>query len=55
MGAWGTAISSNDTYSDIYGTFSDLYNDGLDVAEISKKLITDNQEIINNTNNYNNF
>lgn len=55
MGAWGTAISSNDTYADIYGEFFDLYNDGLDVAEISKKLIADNQEIINDTDDSNNF
>lgn len=55
MGAWGTAISSNDTYADIYGEFFDLYNDGLDVAEISKKLIADNQETINDTVDSNNF
>jgi len=55
MGAWGTAISSNDTYADIYGEFFDLYNDGLDVAEISKKLIADNQETINDTDDSNNF
>lgn len=55
MGAWGTAISSNDTYSDIYSDFFDLYNDGLDVAEISKKLIADNQETINDTDDCNNF
>jgi len=36
MGAWGIAISSNDTYADIYGEFFDLYNDGLDIAEIRK-------------------
>jgi hypothetical protein len=28
MGAWGTAISSNDTYADIDEEFFDLYNDG---------------------------
>ena len=55
MGAWGTAISSNDTYADIYCEFFDLYNDGLDVAEISKKLIADNQETINDTDDCNNF
>jgi hypothetical protein len=55
MGVWGTAISSNDTYADIYSEFFDLYNDGLDVAEISKKLIADNQETINNTDDCNNF
>ncbi len=55
MGAWGTAISSNDTYADIYSEFFDLYNDGLDVAEISKKLIADSQETINDTGDCNNF
>jgi hypothetical protein len=55
MGAWGTAISSNDTYADIYGEFYDLYNDGLDVAEISKKLIAKNQETINDKDDCNNF
>lgn len=55
MGAWGTAISSNDTYADIYGEFFDLYNDGLDVTEISKKLIADNQETINDKDDCNNF
>ncbi|MFC3197689.1 hypothetical protein ACFOET_08700 [Parapedobacter deserti] len=55
MGAWGTAISSNDTYADIYGEFFDLYNEGLDIAEISKKLLTDNQEIIKDKDDSNNF
>lgn len=55
MGAWETAILSNDTYADIYGEFFDLYNDGLDVAEISKKLIATNQETINDKDDCNNF
>jgi hypothetical protein len=55
MGTWGTAISSNDTYADIYSEFFDLYNDGLDVTEISKKLISNNQETINDTEDSNNF
>lgn len=55
MGAWGTAISSNDTFADIYDDFFELYNDGLEVSEISKKLITSNQEIINDTDDCNNF
>jgi hypothetical protein len=55
MGAWGTAISSNDTYADIYGTFFDLYNEGLSVDEISIKLIDDNQETINDPDDSNNF
>lgn len=55
MGAWGTSISSNDTYADIYETFFDLYNDGEEVREISKKLISDNEEILNDQDDCNNF
>ena len=55
MGAWGTAISSNDTYADIYGEFFDLYNEGLSVEEISKKLIADNKETINEPDDSNSF
>ena len=55
MGTWGTAISSNDTYADIYDEFFALYNDGQSVEEISKKLIADNQEIINELDDSNNF
>lgn len=47
MGAWGTGISSNDTYADIYEQFTDLYNEGLSVPEITKRLIDENQETIN--------
>jgi hypothetical protein len=46
MGAWGTRISSNDTYADVYNRFFDLYNDGLSVSEASSKLIRENQETI---------
>lgn len=55
MGAWGTAISSNDTYADLYDDFFDLYNDGQSVEAISKKLIADNQETINEPDDSNNF
>lgn len=55
MGAWGTAISSNDTYADIYDEFSELYNDGLEVEEISQRLIQANQETINDPDDSNNF
>ncbi len=55
MGAWGTGISSNDTFADIYDEFFELYNDGLEVLEISKKLIKNNQEIINEPDDSNNF
>ncbi|MBC7423582.1 MAG: hypothetical protein H7334_09040 [Ferruginibacter sp.] len=55
MGAWGTAISSNDTYADIYDEFFDLYNDGQFVEDISRKLIADNKETINEPDDSNNF
>lgn len=55
MGTWGTAISSNDTYADVYDQFIDLYNDGLSVSEITRKLIADNQETINMPEATNNF
>ncbi len=55
MGAWGTAISSNDTYADIYGEFFDLYDDGLDISEISAKLVEQNQETINDPDDASNF
>jgi len=47
MAIWGTGISSNDTYADTYRQFFDLYNEGLSVTEITKKLIDENQETIN--------
>lgn len=55
MGAWGTGISSNDTYADIYDQFFDLYNEGLSVSEITKKLISENQETINIEEDATNF
>ena len=55
MGYWGTAISSNDTFADIYGEFFDLYNDGLDVSEISEKLIARHQDTIDDPEDCNNF
>ncbi len=55
MGSWGTAISSNDTYADVHSAFFDLYNEGLEVVEISKKLIAENQDIIKDPDDCNNF
>jgi len=55
MGAWGTAISSNDTFADTYGSFFDLYNDGLDVKQISKILIDRNKQTIEDSEDSNNF
>lgn len=55
MGSWGTGISSNDTYADVHNLFFELYNDGLEVDEISKKLISENQEILSDPEDCNNF
>lgn len=55
MGSWGTGISSNDTFVDVYGEFFDLYNDGREVSEISEKLIKENQELVDDVDDRNNF
>jgi hypothetical protein len=55
MGTWGPAIKSNDTSSDIYADFFDLYNEGQEPTEISKKLIRDNKDLIDNPDDSNNF
>jgi hypothetical protein len=55
MGAWGTVISSNDTFADIYDEFFKLYNDGLEVDKISRRLTAGNREIINDAYDSNNF
>lgn len=55
MGTWGTAINSNDTSSDIYADFFELYNEGENPDSIAKKLIHDNKELIDNPYDSNNF
>jgi hypothetical protein len=55
MGTWGTGMSSNDTYADIYEQFIDLYNEGLSVADITAQLINENQEPINLPEDATNF
>lgn len=55
MGTWGPAIKSNDTSSDIYADFFDLYNEGQEPSTISEKLIQDNKSLINTPEDSNNF
>lgn len=43
MGFWGTGLSSNDMFLDVYNDFFQNYNEGLKVSEISKKLIQNYQ------------
>ena len=55
MSTWGTGISSNDTYEDVYAEFFDLYNSGEEVGAITKKIIESNREIIKDEDDCNNF
>lgn len=55
MGVWGTGLSSNDTFADVYEEFFDLYNDGISVKEITDKLIKNHQQTINDLEDDNNF
>lgn len=55
MGTWGPAISSNDVYEDVYREFMDLYDEGLESEEISKRVIDNNSELINSYEDENNF
>ncbi len=55
MGTWGTGISSNDTFGDVYDQFFELYNEGAEPDEITKSLITKNQETIQIPEDSNNF
>lgn len=40
MGTWGTGLSSNDIFEDIYSEFVELYNDGLEITEITNKILS---------------
>lgn len=55
MGTWGTGIKDNDTSSDIYSDFFDLYNEGENPNSIASKLIQNNQDLIDNPDDSNNF
>jgi len=55
MGTWNTSIKGNDAASDIYSDFFDLYNDGKNPVDISKKVFADYQEVIDNPKDCNNF
>ena len=46
MGAWGTAILSDDIAADTRDTFTDLVAEGLGPAEATKRLVTDSADIL---------
>ena len=55
MGTWGTGLSSNDTFEDIYQEFFELYNKGLDIPAISQQILNDNKELQNDYEDQNSF
>ena len=55
MGTWGTELSSNDTFADVYGEFFELYNEGQDVKEITSKLLKTNNDLLTDKADSNNF
>lgn len=55
MGTWGTGLSSNDTFADIYGEFFELYNEGQDAKEVTTKLLATNKELLTDKGDSNNF
>ena len=55
MGTWGTSISSNDSFQDVYQDFFELYNEGFEPKEITEKLIESYKVEINSEDDPNNF
>lgn len=54
MGAWDASINGNDTFLDIYQAFFDLYNQGHNPVDISKKILIDLEETFNDYEDRNN-
>lgn len=55
MGTWGTGISSNDTFEDIYSEFFELFNKGLEVKEITRTIIQNNKDLQSDYEDKNSF
>jgi hypothetical protein len=55
MGHWGTGISSNDTFMEVYETFFHYYNHNASIADIKKQLETDFSETINSEQTSNDY
>jgi hypothetical protein len=45
MGTWGTGLSSNDTFEDIYSDFFEKYNAGQNVLDITNDIISTNIDL----------
>jgi hypothetical protein len=46
MGHWGTGISSNDTYMEVYETFFHYYNHNVSIEDIKQQLAKDFDSVI---------
>jgi hypothetical protein len=55
MGTWGTGLSSNDTFEDIYSEFFELYNKGIDLPEITNNILSANIELQSDYEDQNSF
>jgi hypothetical protein len=55
MGAWGVALSSSDTFLDIYKSFYDLFNEGRSQDEINQKIFEDYRNVIDDEDEENEF
>lgn len=55
MGHWGTGLSSNDTFMEVYETFFHYYNHNLSIEEIREKLSLHFAEIIANNQTSNDY
>lgn len=54
MGTWNTAINGNDTFLEIYQNFFQLYNDGHNPVDISKQILSENEDMFNDYDERNN-
>lgn len=55
MGHWGTGISSNDTFMEVYETYFHYYNHNLPIADIKERLKSDFAETIANEQTANDY
>ncbi|MBU0981723.1 hypothetical protein KKC94_03440 [Patescibacteria group bacterium] len=55
MGTWSTSIKGNDTVSDVYSSYFDLYNNGEKPENITEKLFDEYKEILDDQYDSNNF
>lgn len=55
MGAWGIALSSSDTYSDVYSSFYNLFNESQSIDIIMERVNQDFSDVITDEDEKNDF